>query len=252
MALTPSAHRALRPTGAKVALCIGISAYVGCNTLRNAANDARDVGAALSGKGYAVTTLLDGAASYRAMRQALDAFAVALRPGGVAFFFFSGHGLQGPDGRNYLIPVEGVSHWRDLEHDALSLERVNDRLRGSQCMLHVVVADACRKDSPARMATDTKDLPRGFSVLAAPPAQAGSLLVYSCEPGRVAWDAGSGGANGVFTAALLRHLTAPGEHVEAVFTRTTRDCVEATRHQAEGPQRPWRHADLTETHVCLF
>ena len=248
----PSAERVLRPVGPKVALCVGISAYKGCNPLKNAARDAEDVGNALRGKGYDVRLLLDGKASYKGMRESLDAFASALRPGGVAFFYFSGHGMRGADGRNYLLPVEGVTHYRDLSSDALSLERINDRLVGSRCLLHVVVSDACRSDAP-RMVSETRDeLPKGFSILPATPAAAGSVMAYSCEPGKVSWDGIGGGRNGVFTASLLRHLTKDGEHVEHVFTRTTADCVAATKHLPQGEQRPWKHADLTETHVCLF
>ena len=235
-----------------MALCIGISAYEGCNKLKNAVHDAEDVGAALRSKGYDVKFLLDGKATYKGMRAALDAFAAALRPGGTAFFFFSGHGMRGADGRNYLLPVEGVTHYRDLSTDALSLERINDRLIGSKCLLHVIVSDACRSDVP-RMESETKDeLPKGFGVLSATPAAAGSVMAYSCEPGKVSWDGLGGGRNGAFTASLLRHLTTNGEHVEHVFTRATKDCVAATQHQPQGAQRPWKHADLTETHVCLF
>ncbi len=59
-----------------------------------------------------------------------------MQPGGVAFFFFSGHGLQGPaDGRNYLIPVEGVESDALLEDDALSMERVHNCMAGRDCLL---------------------------------------------------------------------------------------------------------------------
>ena len=54
--------------------------------------------------------------------------------------------MRGHDRNNYLLPVEGVSHYRDLSTDALSLERINARLEGSKCLLHVVISDACRSD----------------------------------------------------------------------------------------------------------
>jgi uncharacterized caspase-like protein len=246
------ASAGLRPRGPKVALCIGISKYSGCSPLKNAANDAADVASALRGVGYAVTHLSDAAASYKGMRAALDAFAAALRPGGVAFVYFSGHGMRGRDGNNYLLPCEGVSHYSDLGTDALSLERINARLEGSKCLLHIVISDACRSDPPP-MKSDTKsELPKGFKVLAVPPAEAGSVMSYSCDPGEVSWDgAGNGGRNGAFTTALLKHLTTPELHVETLFTRVASDCQQLTRHH-EKPQRPWKSANLTHEHVCLF
>ena len=161
-------------------------------------------------------------------------------------------GLRGRDGNNYLLPVEGVSHYEDLSMDAMSLERVNARLEGSGCLLHVVVSDACRSNAPKMVSASKDGLPKGFATMAAAPASAGSVMAYSCEPNKVSWDGAGGGRNGAFTTALLRHLTCDGEHVEDVFTKTTKDCVELTRGNQDGPQRPWKHADLTETHVCLF
>ena len=250
-AAPPPQLGALRPHGVKAALCIGISKYSGCNPLRNAANDANDMGAALRKQGYQVDLLTDAQASYKGMRDALDAFSRLLGPGGVAFFFFSGHGVRGHEGHNYLLPCEGVSHYRDLSTDALSLERVNARLVGSRCLLHVVVADACRSDAP-RMVSETKAaLPKGFAVMAAAPAEVGSIMSFSCDPGEVSWDGAGGGRNGAFTTALLRHIGTPGLHVETVFTRAAKDCQELTRHH-DKPQSPWKMANLTHEHVCLF
>jgi hypothetical protein len=161
--------------------------------------------------------------------------------------------MRGHDGNNYLLPVEGVSHYRDLATDALSLERVNSRLEGSKCLLHVVISDACRSDPPP-MKSDTKsELPKGFKVLAAAPAEVGSVMSNSCDPGEVSWDGGGGegGRNGAFSTALLRHLTTPELHVEALFTRVANDCQALTRHH-DKPQRPWKSANLTHEHECLF
>jgi uncharacterized caspase-like protein len=205
--------------------------------------------------GYAVTTLLDRGATKAAMRRALDAFAEQLGRGGVAFFYFSGHGMMGADGKNYLLPVEGVENYEDLEDDAISLERVNARLEGSGSLLHVVVADACRSKPPpmkSRSKSAAATQQKGFTVLSAAPAEAGSVMAFSCSPGKVSWDAADGGGrNGAFTTALLRHLTTPEQHVDTLFTRAARDCQELTKKHPE-LQVPWRSANLTHEHVCLF
>jgi hypothetical protein len=240
---------ALRPRGPKIALCIGIGAYESpISSLGNPVHDASDVAAALARVGYHTITLFDRGATKKGMRQALEEFTSRLGRGGVAFFFFAGHGLTGLDGKNYLLPVNGVEYLEDLEDDALSLEKVNNQLAGSGCLLHVVVADACR-NVPGLRARSRAAVPRGLSVCSAAPAEVGSLLAYSCDLGKTASD--GQGRNGAFTTALLRHLTTPELHVENVFTRAARDCQEATKQNAE-PQRPWKSANLTHEHVCLF
>jgi hypothetical protein len=230
VAASPAGVALLRPTGANVALCVGVAAYTGSGwgRLANAVHDAEDVGAALAGKGYDVTVLRD--ASLRQMKAALSAFSAKLQPGGVAFFFFSGHGLQGPDNKNYLIPAEGVESDALLEDDALSMERVHNCMAGRGCMLHVVVADACREKAPPVASTTKSGLQRGFAIIPlSRTAQAGSVLSYSCDPGKVSYDAPcAGGRNGAFTTALLKHLTAEAAHVDAIFIRTTSDVVAST------------------------
>ncbi len=248
--LAPSAASGLCPSGPKVALCIGIASYeTPLNTLVNPVHDAGDVAAALTLVGYDTITLFDRAATKKGMRQALESFSSRLGRGGVAFFFFAGHGMTGLDGKNYLLPVNGVDYIEDLEDDALSLEAVNKQLDGSGCFLHVVVADACRSLPSLRSRKRTAMQPRGLSVCSAAPAEIGSLLAYSCDLGKTAAD--GNGRNGAFTSALLRHLTTPGLHVENVFTRAARDCQELTKHEPE-PQKPWKSANLTHEHVCLF
>jgi hypothetical protein len=251
-AAVPSLPAGLRPSGPKVALCIGISAYESpINTLANPVHDAGAVAAALKQVGYDTSTLFHRAATKKGMRQALEAFSARLGRGGVAFFFFAGHGMTGLDGKNYLLPVNGIDYIEDLVHledDALSLEKVNKLMEGSGCFLHIVAADACRS-LPSLRSRSRATQTRGMSVCSAAPAEVGSLLAYSCDLGKTASD--GEGRNGVFTTALLRHLTTPNLHVENVFTRAARDCQELTKHKPE-PQRPWKAANLTHEHVCLF
>jgi uncharacterized caspase-like protein len=110
--------------------------------------------------------------------------------------------------------------------------------------------DACRETPPPVACTTKAGLRRGFAV--APlsrAARAGSVLAFGCDPGRVSYDAAAaGGRNSAFTAALLRHLTSEGTHVDSVFIRTTADVIAATGDK----QRPWHAHCLTHEHVCLF
>lgn len=217
----PQEGGVLRPSGAKVALCIGVSAYETAGELHNTLHDAIDVGAALKSVGFTVTTLQN--ATFEEMSKALDAFGDALEAGGVAFFFFSGHGSQGRDGKNYLIPKDWNGRANDLPLRAICLEQVASKLEDSKCMLHCVVSDACRSSMKRGMSETRGGNADGFRALDAPPAEAGSIVAYSYQPGSVSWDAPAGGGrNGAYTTALLHHLTVPGLHVETIFTRTAR------------------------------
>ncbi|MDP3426700.1 MAG: caspase family protein, partial [Humidesulfovibrio sp.] len=86
----------------KVALVIGNGAYK-VGPLKNPANDARDMAAALRELGFEV--ILRENAGLRGMNEAIDQFWQSLKQGGVGLFFFAGHGLQ-VAGENYLVPVD--------------------------------------------------------------------------------------------------------------------------------------------------
>jgi hypothetical protein len=120
MAALTAQSQLLRPTGPKVALCVGVSKYTysGCIPLTYPAKDAADVAAALRRVGYTATVLQDAAATAAGIRSALEDFSAALGPGGCAFFYFSGHGLTGPDGKNYLLTYSPVRFLEDLEDEA--------------------------------------------------------------------------------------------------------------------------------------
>ena len=84
------------------ALVIGNSDYP-VGELRNPVNDARLMSKALSSLGFQVTTEFD--LTHRGMDESIMKFARGVPSGGLAFFFFAGHGIQ-VNGENYLIPID--------------------------------------------------------------------------------------------------------------------------------------------------
>jgi hypothetical protein len=83
---------------AKHALCIGINNYPGTHMdLAGCVNDAKDWSAELAARGYAVTQLLDAAATKAAMADALAAVIGRAARGDSVVITFSGHGTFVPD-----------------------------------------------------------------------------------------------------------------------------------------------------------
>ena len=62
------------------------------------------------------------------------------------------------------------------------------------------------------MRSGSRNLGRGLSKITAP---AGTVISFACSPGETASD--GNGANGVFTANLLRHLEKPGVDIDYVM-----------------------------------
>lgn len=83
---------------ARLALCIGINNYPGTHMdLAGCVNDAKDWSAELGARGFAVTQLLDAAATKAAMVQALSAVIGQAARGDSVVITFSGHGTYVPD-----------------------------------------------------------------------------------------------------------------------------------------------------------
>ena len=76
----------------RVALVIGNSAYSHLPPLRNPKNDATDITNRLRQSGFTVVSALD--ATREDMEEAVYEFSNRLKKGGIALFYFSGHGLQ--------------------------------------------------------------------------------------------------------------------------------------------------------------
>jgi hypothetical protein len=222
------AARAMKVTGdgaagsaSRFALCVGVAAYKS-SPLRNTLNDARAVAAALRGIGFAVTLLENP--GFDELPRGVERFTEALRPGGVSFFFFAGHGTQAEDGSNYLIPVEEVERDTQLRYKALSAQDVLDRLERGGCALNFVVLDACRS-KPSRLERSTRSGQlTGLSRMEAP---AGSVLAYACAAGKTALD-GEAGSHGVYTKHLLSHLTRPNLDVDHMLRAVSLGVFEET------------------------
>jgi len=214
----------------RVALVIGNSAYKE-SPLKNPANDAADMAAALKELGFKVNLRTD--ASQRQMKQALREFAQDLRRGGVGLFYFAGHGVQSK-GRNFLIPIgANVETEAELEDESVDANLVLSYMDEAQNRVNIVVLDACRNNPFAR---SFRSASRGLAQM---DAAKGSFVAFATAPGAVAAD--GDGRNGVYTEHLLASLKEADGDIDKVFRRVAANVSTVTG----GKQVPWVASSLT-------
>ena len=210
----------------RVALVIGNEAYQNVPRLRNPANDANAVAAALKRSGF--DTIMATNLDQRGMEDAAIRFSRAARTADVALFYYSGHALQF-NGVNYLAPVD--TSLKD-EADLRRMTRVDQIVEDLQQAknLRILILDSCR-DNPfaeqlRRSIGDTRALPMGRG-LARIDAPQGMIMVYATQAGRTAED--GTGNNSPYTAAFLKHIEKQ-EEIGAIFRDISEDVYETTKH----------------------
>lgn len=230
----------------RVALVVGNGAYERGTPLVNPANDARAVGTLLRAVGFEVVESID---------EPRGKFAATMRKfiklsenSDVAFFHYGGHGVQ-IDGKNYLVPVDAeLETADDVKLQGVDVDLVLNSLGRSR--VRILVLDACR-DNPfaQQMARDAKAKDRANPArsgagrvgvgLAEISAQDNSFIAFATSPGAVAYD-GAGQPHSPLTAALIEHLTTPGQSIDAAFTRVRAE----VRRRTNGLQLPWTNSSL--------
>jgi hypothetical protein len=210
----------------RVALVVGNAAYKHSSPLRNPVRDANAMATALQEFGFEVIKVEN--ADRGRMATALIQFGRKLKADGVALFFYAGHGIQ-VAGANYLIPVEA-----DITEEAaasmlgVDLQQVLRVMENAGSRLSMVFLDACR-DNPFERAFRSG----GARGLAAVDAPRGTLLAYATAPGKTAAD--GDGANGLFTAELLKAMSRPGLTIDEVLKEAGAGVEKASGNK----QVPW-------------
>ena len=213
----------------RVALVIGNAAYP-TSSLKNPVNDARAMAQALRELGFEV--LARENVSQKDLRRAVIEFGDRLRNGGVGLFYYAGHGLQ-VAGRNYMVPVDAtIKSESEVEVESVDVASVLARMETARNRLNIVVLDACR-DNP--FGRSFRSAARGLAAIDAP---SGTLIAYATAPGKLARD--GEGANGLYTAELLRAIREPGLTLENVFKRVR----QAVRQKTRGEQIPWEASSV--------
>lgn len=216
---------------------IGNSAYSDAiGPLKNPKNDATDLAAALKTLGFEVTPLLD--LNKQAMIEAVEAFSKRLPPDGVGLFYFAGHGVEGSDGRNYLLPTDvRITSPVDVQYNSIGVDWVLARMgEAGERATTLLILDACR-NAPFRGLW--RSSPSGFSAI---PAPGGALVAYATAPGKLAAEKRAE-RNGLYTKHLLAALKQVNLPVELMF-KQVRLAVEAEARAVGVAQTPWEASSL--------
>lgn len=211
----------------RVALVIGNSAYNEV-PLVTPANDAGLVAQTLQAAGFDVVGArdLDGEALRHAFRDFLEK-ATAAGPGGVAFVYVAGYGLQ-YEGENYIVPIDArIARDSDVPIEAIRLSDYLRPLASLPLKARFVVVDAAR-DHP--FAKSGQPLASGLALV---DAEAGSLIAFNAGPGTIAPE--GKGPYGPYAQALAEMIREGGLLPRELFDRVRQRVNVAT----DGAFLPW-------------
>ncbi len=213
----------------RIALVIGNAHYEHVPILRNPTNDAQLMAGTLHDLGF---KLVGGGARLDLDRTSLELairdFSHQLTPGAVAFFYYSGHGIQ-VHGDNYLVPTGAdPTSDRDVDFDMVDVNLLLRQLEGSGTSLNVLILDACRNNPFG--GRGLRDVATGLAQMQAP---RGTIIAYATQPGGVAAD--GDGADSPYTTALAATMRRPGVGIIDMFNDVAVTVDRATNHV----QQPW-------------
>jgi tetratricopeptide (TPR) repeat protein len=226
-----------KATEKRVALVIGNSAYARVPALRNPANDAKALAAALRRLGFAeVRELLD--ANLAQLGKELKEFGDLAAAADWAVIYFAGHGIE-VGGTNYVIPVDAALEQQShIDDEAVPLSRLLGKVAGASKM-QLVILDACRNNpfvpKMRQAGKQSRSIGRG---LASIEPESGVLIAYAARDGTTALDGDS--ENSPYAEALVKHLAAPGLEISLLFRKVRDEVLGKTARQ----QEPYTYGSL--------
>ena len=214
----------------RVALVIGNSGYRRVPVLRNPANDAKALAAALRTVGFAdVRELID--ADLPQLGKALKEFGDLATGADWAVIYFAGHGIE-VGGANYLIPVDAALEQQShIEDETVPLSRLLAKVAGASKM-QLVILDACRNNPfVPRMRGTAKQARAIGRGLASIEPEGAVLVAYAARDGTMALDGES--ENSPYAEALVKHLPEAGLEISLLFRRVRDEVLGKTARQQE-------------------
>jgi tetratricopeptide (TPR) repeat protein len=202
----------------KIAVVVGINNYQdesGFTKLSNATDDAVEFYEALKVEGYKgpgpdedpntkkkVYPILDDRAMRSVIENHLKKAIDRLQDKGTLIFFFAGHGMEGPDGKQYLAPYE-VDRTRITEL-GVPLDEIQDMLAKSKVPRKIMFIDACRSKAaaPTGKRDEAEPEPAYFKHYR---EVKGLFTIYASEAGSPSFE-DPNRKHGIFTFRLLQGL----------------------------------------------
>ena len=195
----------------RVALVIGNRHYKHISEVVPAINDRDDLAQTLRDLKFdSVTVAKDLTAD--GLAAAVTQFGrTIVKPGDLAFVYFSGHGVSVGD-ENYLLPVDfdPPDYPELVERGAYRMSSLRDAIERSGARVRVLVFDACRNAA----ATTAKGRSGGFAAIDARPE--GTLIAYASAHNQTA-QYRSGDRNSYYTAELIAALRTGGLDLKAML-----------------------------------
>ena len=210
------------------ALLIGNQHYSRAQ-LSNPIKDTNDLAVTLQKIGFNVSVVHDG--TRKAMELAILRYMQSLKPGDISLFYFSGHGYQA-NGSNYLLAVDARDNAAEYSVSAGTV--VESLSRRTNLTANIVLIDACRVF-----------VSQAQGGLASIEAGKNTYIALSAKPGQTSID-GPPGTNGLFTHALLNHITKPID-LDMVFREVRKEVAESSQNR----QNTWSTNNLTTTPLIL-
>src|SRR5262249_36375955 len=206
----------------RVALVIGNDAYQSLLKLANPGADAGELARLFAANGFEVLSC-DGKrpgcfeVTREGLLDALETLRNKAKGKDLAIVFFSGHGMQGPDG-NVLAPVDmNVDCAENTMRRGVLLNDLLNAVAGAR--QKIVMIDACRNNPLPQCPLARGFMATNFCALSVPDAES-FLLVPSTKPGQVALD-GFRGEHSSFAALPPRSVAIPPPHNHSLTCSTS-------------------------------
>jgi Caspase domain len=145
-------------------------------------------------------------------------------------FFFSGHGMIGEDGKDYVLPPDATPY--TLEHSAIKIEDIAAELKKTGCNNIVMFIDACRnldEKSITSIGQEASDAVR----------RAGIVTFFSCDPKQKSYEIDSL-KHGSFTHCIIEAIgKGQGSSVSALDAYLRKRVPEINRQYKKPEQDPY-------------
>ncbi|MCA0029472.1 caspase family protein [Mesorhizobium sp. B263B2A] len=231
------------------ALVIGNGAYAPNLKLACPPNDATEVGRTLGELGFQVTLGIN--LSFETTLAQIEKFVALVNEPTttVSLLYYSGHGLQ-IDDQNYMVPIDFDQFAEQKIAQLVSVQSIVEKMT-SKTAVRIVLLDACRNNTDARVFVGGKGIKVGKEILidnqpipatglASMQAATNTFIAFAAAPGQVAYDGSPGDLLSPFSASFVRYLDAVDLPISNLTSRIRQDVLNHTG----GNQRTWDQSSL--------